>query len=87
MEIRATVRPVASADAVSGDELSINVVFDPRLEEIETNRFNGLRDGQALAPEWVELRLGVWTQDGGEDFSCKRAVQPWLAQLKIDPMG
>ena len=73
--------------AISGDELSINVVLDPRYEGIEPDRFNGLRDGDAHAHAWVERRLGAWVQDGGEDFSCKRAVQPWLAQRKIDPMG
>lgn len=78
---------VASVDAISGDELSINVVLDPRHEGIEPDRFNGLRDGDAHAHAWMERRLGAWIQDGGEDFSCKRAVQHWLAQLKIDPMG
>ncbi|AOW13992.1 hypothetical protein LPB72_00555 [Hydrogenophaga crassostreae] len=78
---------VASVNAISGDELSINVVLDPRHEGIEPDRFNGLRDGDAHAHAWVERRLGAWVQDGGEDFSCKRAVQPWLAQLKIDTKG
>lgn len=78
---------VASVNAISGDELSINVVLDPLHEGIEPDRFNGLRDGHAHAHAWVERRLGAWIQDGGEDFSCKRAVQTWLAHLKIDPMG
>ncbi len=78
---------VATVDAISGDELAINVVLEPRNESIEPDRFNGLRDGDAFAHAWVERRLGAWIQDGGEDFSCKRAVLPWLAQLKIDPLG
>ncbi len=78
---------VASVDAISGDELSINVVLNPRHKDIEPGRFNSLRDGDAHAHAWVERRLGAWIQDGGEDFTCKRPVLPWLAQLKIDTRG
>ncbi len=78
---------VASVDAISGDELSLHVVLNPRNEEVEPGPFSGLRDGDACAHCWVERRLGAWIQDGGEDFSCKRVVQSRLAGLKIEPRG
>lgn len=78
---------VASVDAISGDELTIHVVLDPRHERIAPDQFNGLRDGDAHAHAWVERSLGAWIQDGGEDFSCKRAALPWLAQQTIKPLG
>lgn len=78
---------VATVDVISGDELSIHVVLNPQDDGVEPDRFYGLRDGDAYAHAWVERRLGVWIQDGGEDFSCRRATLPWLGQLKIDPLG
>lgn len=78
---------VASVDAISGDELSIHVILNPRHQDIEPDRFFGLRDGDAYAHAWIERRLGAWVQDGGEDFSCKRTVQALLAQFEIETVG
>lgn len=78
---------VATVDAISGDELSVHAVLNPRDAGVEPDRFEGLRDGDAFARAWIERRLGAWIQDGGEDFSCKRAVQPQLAQIEIEPAG
>ena len=78
---------VASVDAISGDELSIYVVLNPRHDGVDPDRFDGLRDGDAFARAWIERRLGAWIQDGGEDFSCKRAIQHRLSQLKIEAVG
>lgn len=47
----------------------------------------GLRDGDAVAHGWLERRLGVWIQGGGESFSCRRAMQPRIAELAIEPAG
>jgi len=41
----------------------------------------------AFAHGWLERRLGAWIQDGGEDFSCKRAVQARVAAVAIEPRG
>ncbi len=79
-------KAVASVDCHAGDELSIQVVFNPR-PGMEPSSFYSLRDGDAYATAWIERRLGAWIQDGGEDFSCKRAVQPSLGQMKIDTTG
>ncbi|MFC5771733.1 hypothetical protein [Thauera sinica] len=78
---------IASVDAVSGDELSLHAILNPRNAEVEPGPFNGLRDGDAWAHCWVERSLGAWIQDGGEDFSCKRIVQSRLAELRIEPLG
>ena len=78
---------VASVDAISGDELSIHVVLRPRDVDVEPNMFNGLQDGEAFAHCWVERRLGAWMQDGGEDFSCRRAAQSRLASITVEPKG
>lgn len=81
------VSAIASVDAISGDELSINVILNPRNNDVEPDRAGGLSDGDAFAHAWIERSLGAWVQDGGEDFACKRAVQPWLAQLELKPAG
>lgn len=49
--------------------------------------FHSLSDGDAVAHCWVERRLGAWTQDGGNAFSCKRSAQSHLAGLVIEPRG
>ncbi|SMC29388.1 hypothetical protein SAMN02745857_03804 [Andreprevotia lacus DSM 23236] len=87
---RFTVDQTAAAayvDAISGDELSVYVVLNPRDESIKPHLSGGLSHVDAYAHAWIERRLGAWMQDGGEDFSCKRAVQTWLAQLTITPNG
>ena len=78
---------VAGVDAISGDELSIHVVLNPRSADMEPNRFHGLSDGDAVAHCWLERRLGAWIQDGGEDLSCKRIAQLRLTSLEIEPRG
>lgn len=78
---------VASVDAISGDELSIYVILNPRSPEVEPDCSEGIKDGDAFAHCWLERRLGAWIQDGGEDFSCKRAVQPRIAGVHIEPTG
>ncbi len=78
---------VASIDAISGDELVIHTVLNPRKPECIPDRFSGLTDGDAFAFCWIERRLGAWIQDGGEDFSCKRTMQARLAGLTIEPIG
>jgi hypothetical protein len=73
--------------AISGDELSIDVLLDPRNAQIEADFCGGIEDGVAFAHGWLERRLGAWIQDGGEDFSCKRAVQARVAAVAIEPRG
>ncbi|EJV1370989.1 hypothetical protein RXE43_000629 [Pseudomonas aeruginosa] len=77
----------AAVTAISGDELSIHVLLDPRNAQIEADYCGGIEDGAAFAHGWLERRLGAWIQDGGEDFSCKRAVQARVAAVMIEPHG
>lgn len=78
---------VATVSAISGDELSIHVLLVPRNAQIEPSSNNGLTDGAANAHGWVERRLGAWIQDGGEEFSCKRAIQDRVAAARCEPKG
>ncbi len=78
---------VASIRAISGDELSIHVILNPRGADVEPDLSSGIKDGDAFARCWLERRLGAWIQDGGEDFSCKRAVQSRVAGAKVGTMG
>lgn len=77
----------ASVDAISGDELAIAVVANPRDESDAPGFYSSLEDGDATAQGWVERRLGAWLQDGGEAFHVRRALQPRLAAIKIAPLG
>ena len=81
------VSAVASVDSKSGDELSIHAMLNPRNEDIEPHLSDGLKDADAIAQCWLERRLGIWVQDGGEFFSCKRATQAQIANMHINPMG
>lgn len=78
---------VASVDAISGGELSIHMILRPRNDEVEPDRSDGIKDGDAFARCWLERRLGAWIQDGGEDFSCKHAVLPRIADAAVEPTG
>lgn len=78
---------VAVVSAVSGDELAIHVLLNPRNEQVQPDMNDGLNDGSACAHGWMERRLGAWLQDGGEEFSCKRSIQARLAAVKIKPHG
>lgn len=81
------VPAAASVNVVSGDELSIAVVVNPRDPHDAPEWYSGLEDGDATAHGWVERRLGAWLQDGGEAFHSKRALQPRLSAIKIEPLG
>ncbi|MFZ5635874.1 MAG: hypothetical protein ACOY82_04740 [Pseudomonadota bacterium] len=78
---------IASAAAIGGDELSINVLLCPKDSEIEADRCGGIESGVAFARGWLERRLGAWMMDGGEDFECRRIVQPRVAAVQIQPLG
>ncbi|MDE2401979.1 MAG: hypothetical protein KGL90_09975 [Burkholderiales bacterium] len=78
---------IASVDAHAGDELSIQVVLDPKRLDVNPSIFCGLSDGDAVAHCWLERRLGAWIQDGGEGFSCKRTAQAMLVGLNVMPKG
>lgn len=78
---------LASVDAISGDELSISVLINPRWADVEPSSYCDLEDGNAAAHCWVERRYGAWIQDGGDEFHCKRALQARLVGLKVEPMG
>ncbi len=77
----------ASVDAISGDELSISVVVNPRRPDLEPGMYFGLNDGDAVAHCWMERRLGAWIQDGGVEFHCKRALQSRLQTMQVEPLG
>lgn len=81
------VPAVACVAAISGDELAIHVLLDPRNDDTEADRCGGIEDGAAFALGWLERRLGVWIMDGGEDFECKRAMQARVAGVRIEPFG
>lgn len=78
---------IASVNAISGDELSISVVLNPRKADIQPEWYYGFADGDAVAHCWLERRLGAWIQDGGEGFRCRRFMQSRLAELAIEPNG
>ncbi|BCB72815.1 hypothetical protein HMEPL2_31660 [Vreelandella aquamarina] len=81
------IAAIASVNAISGDELSISVILNPRKADIQPEWYCGLADGDAVAHCWLERRLGAWIQDGGENFRCKRVMQSRLADLTIEPNG
>lgn len=78
---------IASVDANSGGELSINVVLKPRKADLQPDWYCDLSSGDAVARGWMERRLGAWLQDGGEDVHCRRALQSRLADVAIEPAG
>ncbi|KAB1448549.1 hypothetical protein [Bordetella bronchiseptica] len=78
---------VVSVNAISGDELSISVILKPKHANIEPEWYCGLASGEAVAHGWLERRLGAWIQDASDRFSCKRILQPRLAEVAIDPAG
>lgn len=75
-----------SVDVISGDELSLKVLVNPRKGAIPS-AFADLREGDAVASGWLERRLGVWIQDGGGGFHCKRPLVFALVGLDIKPRG
>lgn len=77
----------AAVAAISGDELAIHVLLDPRNGQIQADSCDGIEDGAAFAHGWLERRLGAWIQDGGEGFSCRRAMQTRVAAVTIEPHG
>lgn len=78
---------LACVDAKAGDELSINVMLNPKTAETTPNWYHGLSSADATAHGWVERRLGVWIQDASDAFHCKRDLKARLAELSIDPLG
>lgn len=78
---------VATVASIGAGELSISVLLDPESHDIEAEFGFGIRDGKAAAHGWLERRLGAWLMDGGEDFSCKRLIQPRLAAARVESTG
>lgn len=74
-------------DAISGDELSLSVVLNPKQAELVPYSHCDLADGDAAAHGWLERRLGAWIQDSNEAFHCRRALLPRLAGLDLAPQG
>lgn len=81
------IAAVATVAAISGDELAVHVLLAPRHDQVKADFNSGLTEGIACAHGWLERRLGVWIQDGGEEFCCKRAIQDRLAAARIEPKG
>jgi hypothetical protein len=81
------VPAAASVSSISGGELSLHVVLNPRSEDVEPEHFFGFRDGDASARCWLERHLGAWIQEGGEGFTCRRAVQDRLGALSVETLG
>lgn len=81
------ISALVSVDAISGDELSIYVVVNPKHTDVDPQFFHPFRDGDAFAQGWLERRLGVWIQDGGDAFSCRRVLLPKLTGLAVEPTG
>lgn len=78
---------VASVKAISGEELSISVILNPRKSDVQPEWYCGFADGDSIAHCWLERRLGAWVQDGGEGFRCRRFLQARLADMVIEPKG
>lgn len=78
---------VVKVNVISGDEVSISVVLNPKDPHKSPYPFSGLSEGDATAHGWVERRLGAWLQDGGEQFHCRREYLPMLSNLMIEPAG
>lgn len=74
-------------DAISGGELSVNVVLNPKRADIYPDSLCDLHDGDAVAYGWLERRMGAWVQDGGEDVHCRRALQARIANTVIRTAG
>jgi hypothetical protein len=78
---------VATVGAIGGDELAFHVVLNPKHGDVEPDQYMGFAEGDAFARCWLERRLGVWIQDGGEDFSCRRTLLPRVADVALEPNG
>lgn len=78
---------IARVNAISGDELSFDVVLNPSARAREVGHWGDFRDGDAAGHCWLERRLGAWIQDSGPELSCRRPVQTNLCALEIQPAG
>ena len=76
-----------SVKGSTGGTLFINVVLNPRIDNGNSGHDVDLPEGDVHAHCWLERRLGVWIQDGGEGFSCRRALLARIAGVSIDPHG
>lgn len=78
---------MASVNAISGDELSFDVVLNASARAREVGHWGSFRDGDAAGHCWLERRLGAWIQDSGPELSCRRPTQAKLCALEIQPAG
>jgi hypothetical protein len=78
---------VAKVSLISGDELSVYVILRPKSKDVTPSFYSSLREGDAYAHGWLERRLGVWLQNGGEAFKCKRLVLQALAKSRHQAHG
>lgn len=78
---------VVAVNSMGADELTIEVVLNPKLPETDPGEVYGLSGGDAVAHCWVERRLGAWIQDAWVGFACKRNTQAQLLEMAIEPHG
>lgn len=77
----------ASVKGSRGDTLFINVVLNPRIDNGDSDHAADLPGGDVHAHCWLERRLGGWIQDGGDGFSCRRALLARVSEVSTDPHG
>ena len=78
---------IVSVTDQRADELSLEIVLNPRRKDVLAKGYLSSQDGDAFAHCWVERRLGAWIQDACVGFSCKRGARDLLVGMSIEPQG
>lgn len=81
------LQATASVHETTGDELVIHILINPRDENVDPELRSSGERADAHAGCWLERRLGAWIQGGRIVLSCKKALQPRVAGVAIEPMG
>lgn len=69
------------------DEISVEVIVNPKTPKVRSAYYSTLRECDATAATWVERQEGAWLQSALDSFHCSRPLLERLVAMQVEPLG
>lgn len=68
----------ASVEDIGFDEISVDVVVNPRKQIVFSGYYASLKECDAAGSTWLERQTGAWIQSAVDSFKCSRILEKKL---------